>query len=109
MAQPTLPGLTLKHRGGDWYEHAVLVTNWVERDVLAVAQIYRDRAGAENLFDELKNQWGWTGFTTQDLKRSQLMAWIVALQLVEQLCPTGHCFARKPSSNPHNPQDLLTA
>ena len=78
-AQPTLPGLTLEHRGGDWYEHAVLVTNWAERDVLAVAQIYRDRAGAENLFDELKNQWGWTGFTTQDLKRSQLMARIVAL------------------------------
>ena len=29
-AQPTLPGLTLEHRGGDWYE----------RDLLAVAQIY---------------------------------------------------------------------
>ena len=27
----------------------------------------------------MKNQWGWTGFTTQDLKRSQLMARIVAL------------------------------
>ena len=77
-AQPTLPGLTLEHRGGD-YEHAVLVTNWAERDLLAVAQLYRDRAEAENLFDELKNQWGWTGFTTQDLKRSQLMARIVAL------------------------------
>ena len=79
MAQPTLPGLTLEHKGGDWYEHAVLVTNWLEQDLLAVAQIYRDRAGAENLFDELKNQWGWTGFTTQDLRRSQLMARIVAL------------------------------
>ncbi len=41
--------------------------------------MYRDRAGAENLLDELKNQWGWTGFSTQDLKRSQLMARIVAL------------------------------
>ena len=39
-AQPSLPGLTLEHRGGDWYEHAVLVTNWAERDLLAVAQIY---------------------------------------------------------------------
>jgi len=47
--------------------------------LLAVAQMYRDRAGAENLFDELKNQWGWTGFSTQDLKRSQLMARMVAL------------------------------
>lgn len=31
------------------------------------------------MFDELKNQWGWTGFSTQDLKRSQLMARMVAL------------------------------
>lgn len=78
-AQPLLSGITLEHRGGEVYEHAVLVTNWREADLLAVAQTYRDRAGAENLFDELKNQWGWTGFSTQDLKRSQLMARIVAL------------------------------
>lgn len=78
-AQPLLSGITLEHRGGEHYEHAVLVTNWREADLLAVGQMYRDRAGAENLFDELKNQWGWTGFSTQDLKRSQLMARIVAL------------------------------
>lgn len=45
----------------------MLVTNWAGRELLAVAQMYRDRAGAENLFDELKNQWGWTGFTTRAL------------------------------------------
>ncbi len=45
----------------------------------AIAQIYRDRGDAENQFDELKNQWGWRGFSTADLKRSQLMARIVAL------------------------------
>ena len=44
-----------------------------------LSQLYRDRADAENIFDELKNQWGWTGFTTRDKKRSQLMARIVAL------------------------------
>ena len=77
--QLALPGLTLQHRDGEQYEHAVLVTCWPERDLLAVAQTYRDRADAENLFDELKNQWGWTGFTTQDLKRSQLMARMCAL------------------------------
>jgi hypothetical protein len=38
-------------------------------EVLALAQLYRDRADAENNFDELKNQWGWGGFTTQDLAR----------------------------------------
>jgi hypothetical protein len=33
----------------------------------------------ENSFDELKNQWGWGGFTTRDLKRCRLMAGCVAL------------------------------
>ena len=32
-----------------------------------------------NGFDELKNQWGWGGFTTQDLKRCQHMARLVGL------------------------------
>jgi hypothetical protein len=77
--QPLLSGITFEHLGGDLYEHTVLVRNWREPDLLEVAQIYRDWAGAENLFDELKNQWGWEGFSTQDLKRSQLMARIVAL------------------------------
>lgn len=78
-AQLRLPGCVLEHKGGDWYEHAVLVTSWEEPELLAVAQAYRDRADSENMFDELKNQWGWTGFSTQDLKRSQLMARMVAL------------------------------
>src|SRR5262249_6889432 len=33
----------------------------------------------ENTFDELKNQWGWGGFTTQDLARCRLAARLVAL------------------------------
>jgi hypothetical protein len=74
-----LPGCALQHKGGDWYEHAVLVTSWEEKELLAVAQAYRDRADTENMFDELKNQWGWAGFSTEDLKRSQLMARLVAL------------------------------
>ena len=51
----------------------------VAEDVLGVAQLYRDRAEAENVFDELKNQWGWAGFTTQDHQRCQILARIVAL------------------------------
>lgn len=77
--QLNLPGWAWEHKSGEWYEHAVLVTSWEEKEILAVAQAYRDRADSENMFDELKNQWGWTGFSTQDLKRSQLMARIVAL------------------------------
>jgi hypothetical protein len=60
------------------YEYAVLVTN-TDYEILALGQLYRDRADAENAFDELKNQWGWGGFTTHDLARCQLMARIVAL------------------------------
>ncbi|MGA9313983.1 MAG: hypothetical protein WBV77_05065 [Solirubrobacteraceae bacterium] len=33
----------------------------------------------ENSFDELKNDWGWGGFTTHDLARCRIMARIVAL------------------------------
>jgi Transposase DDE domain group 1 len=63
---------------GELYEYAVLVTPLTE-EVLGIAQLYRDRAEAENVFDELKNQWGWTGFTTQDHQRCQILARIVAL------------------------------
>ena len=47
--------------------------------MLTIAQLYRDRADCENVFDELKNQWGWGGFTTQDLARCRLAAQMVAL------------------------------
>jgi hypothetical protein len=40
------------------WEYAALVTN-SEYRLEAIAQLYRDRADAENGFDELKNQWGW--------------------------------------------------
>jgi Transposase DDE domain group 1 len=63
---------------GELYEYAVLVTP-LEEAILGIAQLYRDRAEAENVFDELKNQWGWAGFTTQDQRRCQILARIVAL------------------------------
>ena len=60
------------------YEYGVLVTS-LDEEVLTLAQLYRDRADSENPFDELKNQWGWGGFTTRDLPRCQLMARFIAL------------------------------
>ena len=60
------------------YEYQVLVTNLTE-PVLTVADLYRQRAAAENVYDELKNQWGWGGFTTSDLLRCQVAARNVAL------------------------------
>jgi len=70
-----LPELTYQ---GRQYEYAVLVTSLPD-EVRTIAQHYRDRGDAENNFDELKNQWGWAGFTTQDRKRCQIMGRIIAL------------------------------
>jgi hypothetical protein len=64
--------------GREVWEYAVLVTS-LEGEILTLGQLYRDRADCENSFDELKNQWGWAGFTTRDLKRCRLMAGCVAL------------------------------
>lgn len=61
----------------EYYEFAVLVTDLAE-EILTLAQHYRDRADAENAFDELHHQWGWGGYTTQDLQRCQITARIVA-------------------------------
>jgi hypothetical protein len=85
--------LTLSERDGDGqlrlgfaeidearevFEYAVLVTS-LDSEILSLGQLYRDRADCESSFDELKNQWGWGGFTTRDLKRCRLMAGCVAL------------------------------
>ena len=64
--------------GGVLYEYAVLVTSLTD-EIRTIAQHYRDRGDSENNFDELKNQWGWAGFTTHDRKRCQVMARITAL------------------------------
>jgi hypothetical protein len=40
------------------YEYAVLVTT-LDAEILTLAQLYRDRGGCENAFDELKSQWAW--------------------------------------------------
>ncbi len=60
------------------YEYAVLVTSRQDQ-VRTIAQHYRDRGDSENNFDELKNQWAWSGFTTHYRKRCQRMARITAL------------------------------
>jgi len=60
------------------YEYAVLVTN-LDNEIVTLAQHYRDRGDSENNFDELKNQWGWCGFTTRDLKRCNIIGKFIAL------------------------------
>jgi len=63
---------------GPVYEYAALVTSLTE-EILTVAQLYRDRADMENNLDELKNQWGWCGYVTEDLLRCQIAARNIAL------------------------------
>ncbi len=70
--------LLLPDQDVELWEYAVLVTN-SGYALESMAQLYRDRADAENGFDELKNQWGWGGFTTQDIERCQSGARVVAL------------------------------
>lgn len=60
------------------YEYAVLITN-LKLSIPTISQLYRDRAGCENIFDELKNQWGWGGYVTKDILRTQITARITAL------------------------------
>jgi hypothetical protein len=79
-SNPAQPRLGFAELGPDdqpW-EYAALVTS-LDSEILTLGQLYRDRADAENVFDELKNQWGWGGFTTQDLTRCRLLAGTVAL------------------------------
>ena len=66
------------HDGERLWEYAVFVTD-LDYPLEAIGQLYRDRADAENAFDELKNQWGLGGFTTQDINRCQTVARSCAL------------------------------
>ncbi len=81
----SLPGTS----GADWKgapapwsgKIAVLVTSLdpVAWPTTAMPRLYRERADAENILDELKNQWGWSGYTTQKLTPCRLMANLIAL------------------------------
>lgn len=51
--------------------------------------LYAERGDCENVLDELKNQWGLSGFTTQDILRSKVVARLTAL-----ICNWWNVFAR---------------
>lgn len=61
---------------------SVLVTSEeAEGGFSAAASVrhYRERADAENIIDEAKNQWGWSGYTTRELAPCRIMAAFIAL------------------------------
>ena len=65
-------------KGREW-DYCVLVTNDEKMDAVALSQLYRDRGDCENNFDEFKNQWGWSGFTTRKIKSCRTMARLIAI------------------------------
>ena len=83
------------------YEYQVLVTNLTE-ELLSVSGLYAQRADVENVYDELKNQWGWGGFTTNDLLRCQVAARNVAL-----IYNWWNLFVR--CAEPERPREALTS
>ncbi len=60
------------------YKYSVLVTS-LHHGIIVLTQYYRDRSDSENVFDELKNQWVWGGFATQNLLRCRVLSQTVAL------------------------------
>jgi hypothetical protein len=50
-----------------------------EAEAFQIVQLYRQRADAENVFDELKNQWGFAGFCAQKASVSQSSARMLLL------------------------------
>jgi len=73
-----LPGWSEEVVRGEVWEHHAMVTN-LGVDLMGLCDLYRQRADAENALDEMKSQWGWSGFMTRDLLRCQVTARIGAL------------------------------
>jgi hypothetical protein len=48
-------------------------------ETISVVCHYRERADCENNFDEIKNHWGWGGFTIRAIRPCRFMARIIAL------------------------------
>ena len=84
------------------HEFAVYITNLPERySPWQIQQLYRERADTENVFDELKNQWGFSGFCAQSRATIELAArlllmvynlWVLFVRFIE---PRKHTEAKR--------------
>jgi hypothetical protein len=63
------------------HEFEAYVTDLKEEEAneWQIIELYRGRADAENVFDELKNQWGFNGFCSQKRRVSELAARLLLL------------------------------
>jgi hypothetical protein len=80
-----LQGLVPSEKSGElWdknkHEFAVYVTSLpLEFNGWQILQYYRERADTENVFDELKNQWGFSGFCAKSRATTELAARLLLL------------------------------
>ena len=75
------------------HEFAVYITNLpLEYNAWQIQDLYRARADTENVFDELKNQWGFSGFCAKSRATSELAArlllmvynlWVLFVRFIE--------------------------
>ena len=85
IVERTLKPLNPSPQGTFWKpfeeEFNAYVTNLTpeEADAFQIVQLYRQRGDAENVFDELKNQWGFAGFCAQKAAVSQSSARMLLL------------------------------
>jgi hypothetical protein len=84
------------------HEFAVYVTNLpMDYDARAIQRLYRERADTEKVFDELKNQWGFSGFcakaraTTELAARLLLMVYNLWVLFVRFIVPKQHTEAKR--------------
>lgn len=80
-----LQGMVPSEKSGElWdknkHEFAVYVTSLpLEFNGWQILQYYRERADTENVFDELKNQWGFSGFCAKSRATTELAARLLLL------------------------------
>ena len=85
IVERTLKPLNPSPQGTFWKqceeEFSAYVTNLTpeEADAFHILQLYRQRGDAENVFDELKNQWGFAGFCAKGAAVSQSSARMLLL------------------------------
>jgi hypothetical protein len=102
-----LQGVVPSNKNGEFWdrnkhEFAVYVTNLPpEYNGWQIQGLYRERADTENVFDELKNQWGFSGFcakaraTTELAARLLLMVYNFWVLFVRFIVPHKHTEAKR--------------
>lgn len=70
---PSTPDL-FREKGEERFDVFVTNLDQSEAEAFQVMELYRQRGDAENVFDELKNQWGFAGFCAQKAVVSECAA-----------------------------------